>query len=131
MALYSENADPLHKVTIIPRGQALGVTVSLPEGDRVSISKKELFSRLDVCMGGRVAEEIVFGEDSVTTGAHNDLENATEIAKNMVRNYGMNEKFGLSVFGEKAWEGASSQTKSLAEEETNKILKVIIYNALL
>jgi ATP-dependent metalloprotease len=128
MALYSENADPLHKVTIIPRGQALGVTVSLPEGDRVSISKKELFSRLDVCMGGRVAEEIVFGEDSVTTGASNDLENATEIAKNMVRNYGMNEKFGLSVFGEKSWENASSETKSLAEEETNKILKVNINN---
>lgn len=124
MSIYSKDADPLHKVTIIPRGQALGVTVSLPTGDRVSISKKELISRIDVCMGGRVAEEIVFGEDSVTTGAHNDLENATEIARNMVRNYGMNEKFGLSVFGEKSWESASTETKALAEMETNKILQV-------
>lgn len=130
MSIYSADSDPLHKVTIIPRGQALGVTVSLPEGDRVSISKKELFSRLDVCMGGRVAEEIVFGEDSVTTGAHNDLENATEIAKNMVRNYGMNDKFGLSVFGEKSWEAASSETKAIAEEETNKILQVNIKHVL-
>jgi ATP-dependent metalloprotease len=124
MSIYSENADPLHKVTIIPRGMALGVTVSLPEADRVSISKKELFARLDVCMGGRVAEELVFGKDSVTTGAHNDLENATEIAKNMVRTYGMNEKFGLSVFGEKSWETVSSETKAIAELETNKILEV-------
>ncbi|NNF16340.1 MAG: ATP-dependent metallopeptidase FtsH/Yme1/Tma family protein [Gammaproteobacteria bacterium] len=86
--------DPVYKVTIIPRGRALGVTMFLPEEDRYSSSKRRLMSELAVLFGGRIAEELVFGEDSVTTGASNDIERATEIATNMVTRWGLSEKLG-------------------------------------
>jgi cell division protease FtsH len=86
--------DPLHKVTIIPRGRALGVTMSLPERDRYSYSKVELESRLAVMFGGRVAEELVFGMDNVTTGAGNDIKQATEMARRMVTEFGFSDKLG-------------------------------------
>ena len=86
--------DPLHKVTIIPRGRALGVTMSLPERDRYSWSKLELESRLAVMFGGRIAEEIVFGEENVTTGAGNDIQQATNMARRMVTEFGFSDKLG-------------------------------------
>ena len=86
--------DPLHKVTIIPRGRALGVTMSLPERDRHNYSRVELESRLAVMFGGRVAEEIVFGLDNVTTGAGNDILQATGIARRMVTEFGFSDKLG-------------------------------------
>jgi len=86
--------DPLHKVTIIPRGRALGVTMSLPERDRHSYSKMELASKLTVLFGGRIAEEIVFGPDNVTTGAGNDIRQATDLARRMVTEFGFSEKLG-------------------------------------
>jgi len=86
--------DPVYKVTIIPRGRALGVTMFLPEEDRYSASKQRLNSQLASLFGGRLAEEIVFGVDHVTTGASNDIERATEIARNMVTRWGLSEKLG-------------------------------------
>jgi cell division protease FtsH len=86
--------DPLHKVTIIPRGRALGVTMALPERDRYSHSKMELESRLAVMFGGRVAEELVFGINNVTTGAGNDIKQATDMARRMVTEFGFSEKLG-------------------------------------
>ena len=86
--------DPLHKVTIIPRGRALGVTMNLPERDRYSYSKVELESKLAVLFGGRIAEELVFGPENVTTGAGNDIRQATEMARRMVTEFGFSDKLG-------------------------------------
>ncbi|MFQ5766076.1 MAG: ATP-dependent metallopeptidase FtsH/Yme1/Tma family protein, partial [Rhodospirillales bacterium] len=86
--------DPLHKVTIIPRGRALGVTMSLPERDRLSYSLVELESMLAVMYGGRIAEELVFGEENITTGAGNDIQQATSWARRMVTEFGFSEKLG-------------------------------------
>mgnify|MGYP001220167274 CR=1 FL=1 len=86
--------DPVYKVTIIPRGRALGVTMFLPEADRYSTSKRRLESRIATLFGGRLAEEVIFGPESVTTGASNDIERATEIARNMVTKWGLSDKLG-------------------------------------
>lgn len=93
--------DPVYKVTIIPRGRALGVTMFLPEQDRYSHSKQRLESQLCALYGGRLAEELAFGADAVTTGASNDIERATEIARNMVTQWGLSDKLGPMVYGEK------------------------------
>ena len=87
-------ADPLHKVTIIPRGRALGITMSLPERDRLSYSRLELESMLAVMYGGRIAEELVFGKENITTGASNDIQQATSWARRMVTEFGFSEKLG-------------------------------------
>jgi cell division protease FtsH len=92
--------DPVYKVTIIPRGRALGVTMFLPEQDRYSISRLQLDSQLASLFGGRVAEEIVFGTERVTTGASNDIERATSIARNMVTRWGLTEKLGPLAYSE-------------------------------
>ena len=95
------HADPVHKVTIIPRGvAALGMTYQLPTEDRFLLTRSEIEDRIAVLLGGRVAEELVYGE--VSTGAHNDLERATELARLMVMKYGMSERVGLATFGERA-----------------------------
>jgi cell division protease FtsH len=86
--------DPLHKVTIIPRGRALGVTMNLPERDRYSYSKQELEGRLRMLFGGRTAEELVFGPENVTTGAGNDIKQATELARRMITEFGFSKKLG-------------------------------------
>jgi cell division protease FtsH len=91
------NADPIHKVTIIPRGRALGYTQALPESEKYLSSKAELKDRLAMLMGGRVAEEIVFKDP--TTGASNDIEKATDIARRMVMEFGMSDKLGPMLFG--------------------------------
>ena len=125
VSLYTQGAMPLHKVTVIPRGQALGVTVQLPEGDQTSVTKKELIARLDICMGGRVAEELIFGPDNITTGASNDLEQATKIAHHMVMSYGMSDEFGLASMSESNFQAASSHTRNVVESETKRILDVL------
>ncbi len=94
VGLSMPKSDPLHKVTIIPRGRALGVTMSLPERDKLSQSKVELTSRLAMMFGGRMAEELVFGEENVTTGAGNDILQATRVARAMVTEYGFSDKLG-------------------------------------
>jgi cell division protease FtsH len=92
-------SDPVHKVTIIPRGPALGVTQQLPAEDRLSYSKEWAENRIAICLGGRIAEEIIFGQ--MTTGAGNDIEKATDLARKMVCEWGMSEKMGPLTFGKK------------------------------
>jgi len=94
VGMFVPQHDPLHKVTIIPRGRALGVTMSLPERDRLSQSKLELESRLAMTFGGRIAEELIFGPENVTTGASNDIQQATYLARRMITEFGMSEKLG-------------------------------------
>ncbi|MGB0712972.1 MAG: ATP-dependent metalloprotease, partial [Gammaproteobacteria bacterium] len=92
--------DPVHKVSIIPRGRALGVTLFLPEDDRYSFSKQRLESQISSLFGGRVAEELIFGTEKVTTGASNDIERATDIARNMVTKWGLSDKLGPLTYSE-------------------------------
>lgn len=97
---YVPSHDPVYKVTIIPRGRALGVTMYLPEEDKYSHSKEALESRISSLFGGRIAEELIFGADKVTTGASNDIERATEIARNMVTRWGLSDKMGPLAYSE-------------------------------
>ena len=98
VGVHMPGHDPLHKVTIIPRGRALGVTMSLPERDRYSHTKQELESRLASMYGGRVAEELIFGAEQVTTGAANDIQQATGLARKMVTEWGMSDKLGPLLY---------------------------------
>ncbi|MGA8277578.1 MAG: ATP-dependent zinc metalloprotease FtsH [Rhodanobacteraceae bacterium] len=117
--------DPVHKVTIIPRGRALGVTMFLPEADRYSHSKSSLESRLASLYGGRVAEELVFGDEKVTTGASNDIQRATMLARDMVTKYGLSEELGPMTYSDEEDEvflGRSvTQHKSVSEVTARKI----------
>ena len=92
--------DPVYKVTIIPRGRALGVTMFLPEEDRYSYSKRRLESQIASLFGGRIAEELRFGPEAVTTGASNDIERATDIARNMVTKWGLSDRLGPLTYTE-------------------------------
>ena len=94
VALHVPKTDPLHKVTIIPRGRALGVTMQLPERDHLSHTKLFLESRLAILFGGRIAEELIFGPENVTTGAASDIQVATQMARGMITAYGMSDKLG-------------------------------------
>jgi cell division protease FtsH len=100
VAIRLPGLDPLHKVTIIPRGRALGITASLPEEDRHAYSRDYLFARLVMLFGGRVAEEMIFGHDKVTTGAGNDIERATAMARRMVTQFGMSDVVGPMAIGD-------------------------------
>jgi len=104
--------DPIYKVSIIPRGRALGITMFLPERDQHNASKEKLESQISSLYGGRLAEEIVFGPQKVTTGAQNDLERATQIARNMVTRWGLSERLGPLFFGEEF--GEATQNKSVS-----------------
>lgn len=92
--------DPVYKVSIIPRGRALGVTMFLPEGDRYSFSKQRLESQISSLFGGRIAEALIFGSEFVTTGAQNDIERATDISRNMVTKWGLSERLGPLTYSE-------------------------------
>lgn len=94
-----KNCDPLHKVSIIPRGMALGITMTLPEKDHLTMRKDQLLDRITMTLGGRVAEELIYGQESITTGASNDLEKVTALARKMVTAYGMSEKMGYMAYG--------------------------------
>jgi len=117
--------DPVHKVSIIPRGRALGVTLFLPEEDRYSYSKTRLESSLSTLFGGRIAEELIFGSDSVTTGASNDIQRATEIARNMVTKWGLSERLGPLTYSEEEGEvflGHSVAKQKHVSDETAHII---------
>ena len=117
--------DPVYKVSIIPRGRALGVTMFLPEKDSYSISKRKLNSQIASLFGGRIAEEIVYGEDAVTTGASNDIERATEIAHKMVKLWGMSSAMGPMSYGEEEGEvflgRQVTKHKHISEQTFNKV----------
>jgi len=121
--------DPVYKVTIIPRGRALGVTMYLPEGDKYSFNKIAIESQLCSLYGGRVAEELVFGADKVTTGASNDIERATKMARSMVTKWGLSDELGPIAYADEEEEvflGRSvSQTKSVSDETARKIDEVV------
>ncbi|KAG1462958.1 hypothetical protein G6F46_003127 [Rhizopus delemar] len=123
VAYYTPGAMPLHKATIMPRGSALGMTVQLPEMDKDSFTKKEFLAQIDVCMGGRVAEELIFGEENVTSGAHSDIVKATNVAKRMVRYYGMSDKVGAVSFDNEDMQLLSAQTKQLIESEISELVE--------
>lgn len=122
---FSPASDPIHKATIIPRGRALGMVMRLPEGDRISVSREKLEADIAVAMGGRVAEELIFGHDKVTAGASSDIEQATKIARHMVTQWGMSDKLGPIAYGENQQEvflGHSvTQSKNLSEETAQLI----------
>jgi cell division protease FtsH len=115
----------LHKVTIIPRGRALGVTMFLPERDKYSQSKQEIKAMMASLFGGRVAEELIFGKDKVTSGASSDIQAATGLARNMVTRWGYSDKLGLVSYGdnqEEVFLGHSvSRTQNVSEETANII----------
>jgi cell division protease FtsH len=100
VALNTPESDPVHKATIIPRGRALGMVMQLPEGDRYSMNFTQMTSRLAVMMGGRVAEELIFGKDKVTSGASSDISAATNLARMMVTRWGFSDVLGLVAYGE-------------------------------
>src|ERR1700716_152892 len=100
VALNVVATDPVHKATIIPRGRALGMVMQLPERDKLSMSFEQMTSRLAICMGGRVAEEIIFGKDKITSGAQSDIEAATKLARAMVTRWGFSPELGTVTYGE-------------------------------
>ena len=134
VGLLVPSHDPVYKVTIIPRGRALGVTMFLPEEDRYSYSKERLESQISSLFGGRIAEELIFGPESVTTGASNDIQRATELARNMVTRWGLSEKLGPLTYSEEEGEvflghsvtkhkTVSDQTQDLIDEEVRSIVE--------
>tara|TARA_B000000460_G_scaffold244132_1_gene213886 strand:- start:47 stop:1969 length:1923 start_codon:yes stop_codon:yes gene_type:complete len=129
VAVHSKESDPVHKATIIPRGRALGMVMRLPESDRISMSKIKLQADLAVAMGGRIAEEIIFGRSKVTTGASSDISMATNIARKMVTEWGMSDKLGPLAYGENEQEiflGHSvTQKKNISEGTAQEIDKEI------
>jgi cell division protease FtsH len=134
VALYEPHHDPLHKVTIIPRGRALGVTMSLPEKDRYGYAKSELAAKLAMMFGGRVAEELIFGAENITTGASDDIRQATNLARRMVTEFGMSEKLGPLRYSENEEEvflghsvtqrkNMSDATARLIDEEIRRLVE--------
>jgi cell division protease FtsH len=127
--------DPVYKVTIIPRGRALGVTQFLPEQDRYSFSKRRIESAITTLFGGRIAEELIFGPESVTTGAANDIERATELARNMVTKWGLSDKLGPLTYSEETGEvflgrsvtqhkQVSDVTAHAIDEEVRRVIEI-------
>ncbi len=125
VALNQSASDPIHKATIIPRGRALGMVMRLPERDQLSLPREKMLADITVAMGGRVAEEIIFGDKKVTSGASSDIEMATKMARNMVTKFGMSEKLGPLQYSENEEEvflGRSVQRHQNVSEETAKLI---------
>ncbi|URE03636.1 Peptidase family M41 [Musa troglodytarum] len=130
VAIHTDGALPVHKATIVPRGMSLGMVAQLPDKDETSISKKQMLARLDVCMGGRVAEELIFGENEVTSGASSDLQQATSVARAMVTKYGMSKQVGLVSHNyDDNGKSMSTETRLLIEEEVKGFLERAYNNA--
>ena len=134
VGIYVPGNDPLHKVTIIPRGRALGITMNLPERDRYSETKKEMGAKIAMMFGGRVAEEIVFGKDNVSSGAANDIKQATDKARSMVTEWGMSNKLGPQRYNDNEEEvflghsvaqrkNVSDATAELIDQEVKEIIE--------
>jgi len=133
VSLNYSSSDPIHKATIIPRGRALGMVMRLPERDQISITREKMFANLAVAMGGRIAEEEVFGYEKVTSGASSDIKQATQLARAMVMQYGMSDKLGFLTYGdneEEVFLGRSvARTQSMSEETQKQVdseVKVIV-----
>lgn len=122
VSVFTSASMPIHKATILPRGNSLGMVMRLPEGDQFNKSKEELLADLDVAMGGRVAESLVFGDENVTTGASSDIVQASKIARAMVTHYGMSEKLGPVQYSEKDISQLSQSTLTLIDQESQRLL---------
>jgi cell division protease FtsH len=125
VALTVPNTDPVHKATIIPRGRALGMVMQLPERDKLSMSYEQMTARLAILMAGRVAEEIIFGKEKVTSGASSDIEQATRLARMMVTKWGYSDQLGVVSYGENQDEvflGMSVARQQNVSEETARII---------
>ncbi|CAR28834.1 hypothetical protein ZYGR_0U01920 [Zygosaccharomyces rouxii] len=122
MAMYTPGATPLYKATILPRGGALGITFQLPEMDKVDITRRECLARLDVCMGGKIAEEVIYGKENTTSGCGSDLQSATGTARAMVTQYGMGENLGPVNLADK-WDTWSDKIRDTADNEVLKLLR--------
>ena len=125
VALHSPASDPIHKATIIPRGRALGMVMRLPEGDRISLARDQIYADLRVACGGRIAEELIFGEERVTTGASSDIRMATDMARRMVTEWGMSDKLGFLAYSadeQEVFLGRSvAQQKNMADSTASII----------
>ena len=130
VALKTEAAMPIHKATIVPRGDTLGMVAYLPEKDQMNLSKDQMLAHLDICMGGRVAEELIFGRGKVTTGAGSDLQQATSMARNMVAKYGMSETLGPIFLSDRELEKLSPATREQLEAEVKALLQKAEANAM-
>ena len=133
VALHCPASDPIHKATIIPRGRALGMVMRLPEGDRISLAREQIYADLRVACGGRIAEELIFGEERVTTGASSDIRMATDMARRMVTEWGMSDKLGFLAYNADEQEvflgrsvsqqkNVSDATASIIDAETRRIV---------
>lgn len=122
MAMYTNGATPLYKATILPRGRALGITFQLPEMDKIDTTKKECLARLDVCMGGKIAEEIIYGKENTTSGCGSDLQSATATARAMITQYGMSESVGPVNLSDN-WDSWSGKIRNIADNEIIEVLK--------
>ncbi|KAL7164574.1 hypothetical protein ACSBR2_040470 [Camellia fascicularis] len=130
VAIHTDGALPVHKATIVPRGVSLGMVAQLPDTDETSISRKQMLARLDVCMGGRVAEELIFGENEVTSGASSDLQQATNLARAMVTKYGMSKQVGVVTHNyDDKGKSMSTETRLLIEKEVKEFLERAYNNA--
>lgn len=127
VAYYTKESHPLHKVTIMPRGPSLGHTAYIPEKERYHVTKQQLLAMMDTMMGGRAAEELIFGADKITSGASSDLKQATSIASHMVRDWGMSEKVGLRTIETAKGFGATAEvlSPSTVEGVDNEIKKIL------
>ncbi len=134
VGLNMPKTDPLHKVTIIPRGRALGVTMNLPERDQLSMSETQMLSRLAMMYGGRMAEELVFGKENITTGAGNDIQQATNLARRMVTEFGFSDKLGRLRYADNEEEvflghsvarqkNVSDATADLIDQEVRRLIE--------
>tara|TARA_B100000925_G_scaffold238925_1_gene187966 strand:+ start:4956 stop:6869 length:1914 start_codon:yes stop_codon:yes gene_type:complete len=125
VALHCPASDPIHKATIIPRGRALGMVMRLPEGDRISLARDQIYADLRVACGGRIAEELIFGEERVTTGASSDIRMATDMARRMVTEWGMSDKLGFLAYSadeQEVFLGRSvAQQKNMADSTASII----------
>ena len=133
VALKVPAADPVHKATIVPRGRALGMVMQLPEGDRYSMKLKQMTSRMAIMMGGRVAEELIFGADNITSGASSDIQQATKLARAMVTQWGFSDKLGFVAYGDNQEEvflghsvarnqNISEHTAEIIDEEVRRLV---------
>src|SRR6186713_320932 len=124
VALHEAASDPIHKATIIPRGRALGMVMRLPERDNYSYHRDKMYANLSVSMGGRVAEEIIFGHDKVSSGASSDISYATSLARNMVTKWGMSDKLGPLQYEDQyeGYLGMGGSQRTMSSDETNKLI---------
>ena len=125
VALHCPDSDPIHKATIIPRGRALGMVMRLPESDRLSVSKARLLADLKVACGGRIAEELMFGEEKITTGASSDIRMVSDMARRMITEWGMSDKLGFLAYSadqQEVFLGHSVTQQKNVSDATSKII---------